>query len=258
MGDTMMGSAKHTGNVPLVPQESSDFLQQLLVGMGPQAQETLMGFLQGADPSQMQDQFQQMFVDPAMLTYEQQVLPAIQQRFVDAGAGSSSALNQALGQSAADLSTMLGSQMGQFAQGQQQNALQALGLGTQAAGQRTFDPIIQQKQGLAGPLIGAGGSMAAAALPALIAASSREIKENIKDYPGGLEMIEKLQVKQYDYKEPYEHRGKDKVGLIAEEVPEVVQVDDDGLLAVDIYGLLAISINAIKELSARVAELEAK
>jgi len=253
MGDIMMGSAKHSGNAPLMTGEQNDYLSQLLQGLGPEAQGALSQFLQPYDSGQYQDLFQQAFIDPAMQTYEQQVLPGIQQRFVDANAGSSSALNQALGQSAADLSTMLGGQMGQFFQQQQGNTLSALGLGNQALGQRSFDPIIQQRQGLAGPLIGAGGQAAG-----LAAASSREIKENIKDYAGGLDLINQMEVKQYDYKDPYDYKGKDKVGLIAEDVPPVVQEDIDGLLHVDLYGLLAISINAIKELSAKVEALEAK
>lgn len=134
----------------------------MLQGVGPQAQQSLMGLLQGFDPQQNQDMFQQAFVDPAMMQFEQQILPAIQQRFVDAGAGSSSALNQALGQSAADLSTMLGSQMGQFTQQQQalgqQGQLGGLGALQGAIGQQAFQPMIQQRQGLAGPLIGAAGT----------------------------------------------------------------------------------------------------
>ena len=162
MGDTLMGSAKHSGNAPLMTGEQNDWLQQLLQGMGPQG-EALQNLLTGSTPEQSQELFQQSFIDPAMLTFQNQVLPAIQQRFVDAGAGSSSALNQALGQSAADLSTMLGGQMGQFQQGQQQNTLQALGLGNQALGQRSFDPIIQKREGILGPLIGAGAKAAGAA-----------------------------------------------------------------------------------------------
>ena len=95
-----------------------------------------------------------------MLTYERSVLPGIQQRFGDANAGSSSALNQALGQSAADVSTMIGSQAGQFFQGQQGNQLNAMQILNQLLGQRSFDPIIQQRQGLLGPAIGAAGQAA--------------------------------------------------------------------------------------------------
>ena len=101
-------------------------------------------------------------MDPAMQTFEQQTVPAIQQRFVDEGGGSSSALNQALAQSASDLSTMIGSKEGEFQFGQQQlqqggmqNILQLL---AQMSSQRTFDPMIQQRQGLLPPLIGGVGA----------------------------------------------------------------------------------------------------
>ena len=130
--------------------------------MGPQANQALMQLLGPQDEQGMQNLFQQSFVDPAMQQFEQITLPAISQRFGDANAGSSSALNQALGQSAADLSTMLGSQMGQFQQQQQQNRLGGLnalmGLGTQQMQQ----PMIHQQQGALGPLIGAAGQAAGA------------------------------------------------------------------------------------------------
>jgi len=179
-----------------------------LGGLGPQAGAAFQKFLQPLEPGQFQDLFQQTFVDPAMLTYEQQVLPAIQQRFVEAGAGSSSALNQALGQSAADLSTMLGSQMGQFYGQQQSQQLNALQLLNQLLGQRGFEPMIQQKQGILGPLIGAAGQIGGAS-----AMSSRKIKKNITDYSKGLEILKDFVVKQYDYKEPYEEKGKGKIGM---------------------------------------------
>jgi hypothetical protein len=122
--------------------------------------EIFQQILQPQTPEQFQDLYQQAFIDPAMRTYEQQVVPSIQQRFVEAGASSSSALNQALGQSAADLSTMIGSQAGQFYQQQQGQQLNALQLLNQLAGQRAVEPIVKQKQGMAGPLIGAAGTMA--------------------------------------------------------------------------------------------------
>jgi len=160
MGQLLMGSAAQTGQANLATEEQGDFISNLLKDLGPQASAAIQEFLQ--PQGQYQDIFQQAFVDPALQTYEQQVLPAIQQRFIDAGAGSSSALNQALGQSAADLSTMLGGQMGQFYQQQQANKLSALGLGAGVAGQRTFEPIVQQQQGIMGPLIGAAGQIGAA------------------------------------------------------------------------------------------------
>ena len=183
-----------------------------------------------------------------MQTYEQQVLPAIQQRFIDVGAGSSSALNQALGQSAADLSTMLGTQMGQFYQGQQQNRLQALGGLSGLLGQRSFDPIIQQRQGLLGPLIGAGGMAGAAML------SSREVKENIQNFSKGLQVLRSLVPRMFDYKRPY--WKKDQVGFIAEEVPNEVNEEVDGLPGIQIMGMIAILVNSVKELAEKVEALE--
>jgi hypothetical protein len=254
MGSTLMGSAKQSGSAPLMTGEQSSYLAQALQGLGPQANEAFSQFIQPYDQNQFQGLFQQAFVDPALQQYEQQVMPMIQQRFIDAGAGSSSALNQALGQSAADLSTMLGSQMGQFYQGQQQNRLQALQGLTGMIGQRQFDPIIQQRQGILGPLIGAGGQMGAAG----IMASSKHVKENVRDFDSGLDVITNMDVKQYDYKDDFVKDSKNKIGFIAEDMPEAIQGQVDGVLGVDVYGLLALSINAIKELSKKVELLEAK
>lgn len=241
-------------------EQQSNVLNQLLQGLGPQANQAISQLLSGGDQGQMQDMFQQAFIDPAMLTYEQQVLPAIQQRFVDAGAGSSSALNQALGQSAADLSTMLGTQMGQFSQFQQQlkqqGQLGALGQVQGAIGQRQFDPIIQQREGLMGPLIGLTGQLGAAGIAA---ASSRKIKENITSYMPGIEVIRDLEVKKYNYIHDLGDGNRERIGLIAEDVPDDVQVPTEGgVLGVDIYGLLAITINAVKQLTEKVEALEAK
>ena len=86
-------------------------------------------------------------------------MPSIQQRFVDANAGSSSALNQALAQSAQDLGTSLGSQYMNFYNQNQANQLAALsGLGG-LAGQRTFQPVISQQQGILGSLLGGLGAL---------------------------------------------------------------------------------------------------
>ena len=67
-----------------------------------------------------------------------------------------------------------------------------------------------------------------------------------------------MSVKQYDYKEEFIKDSKDKVGLIAEELPEEIQEKVNGILHVDLYGLLAITVNAIKELSKKVKKLEEK
>ena len=159
MGKTFMGSSKKS-SVPLVTAEQAGFLKEVLGGTGTPAAQAYRQFLQPYDPSQFEGLFQKAFIDPAMMSYEREVLPAIQQRFVEEGAGSSSALNQALAQSAADLSTMLGTQMGGFYGQQQEAQLNALQMLSQLAGQRAVEPVIQQKRGILGPLIGMGGRIA--------------------------------------------------------------------------------------------------
>lgn len=221
--------------------------------MGPMLQENYRQLLQPYDPQQYQDIFQKSVVDPTMQVYQQQVLPGIQQRFIDANASSSSALNQALGQSAADLGTMLGGQYMNFFNNQQANRLNALGMLGGLATQQTFTPLIHQKEGILGPLIQAGGNAASAA----IMASSEKVKENIRDYTKGLDIVKNLEVKMYDYIESL-GSGKNKVGLIAEKVPEEIQGEIEGIKAVDLYGLIGLLINSVKELNQQVEHIKEK
>ena len=218
--------------------------------MGPQAAQSYQQFLQPYDPAQYEDVFNKSVVNPAMQQYNQQIIPAIQQRFVDADAGSSSALNQALGKSAADLGNMLGGQYLDFFKQQQANTLSSLsGLGG-LSGQQTFSPLISQKQGILGPLIGSAGTIGSGYMM-----SSEKIKENIRDYSKGLDVIKTLEVKIYDYvKEVGGYR--DKVGVIAEKVPEEIQGEINGIKSVDLYGLVGLLINAVKELSGKTRQLE--
>lgn len=128
-----------------------------------------MQLLQGYNPMQVQDFFQNSLVQPTLQTYNEQVLPSIQQRFGDANAGSSSALNQALARSATDVSNSLSGQLsGLLLQGQQQgssNQLNALSQILSLLGQRKFDPIIQGPQsGLLQDLLKGGVNAGAAYL----------------------------------------------------------------------------------------------
>jgi len=133
--------------------EQKKFLSDALGGTG------MAGgaYSQFLNPQNYEQQFQEMLVEPTTRAYLQQVVPGLQQRFVDANAGSSSALNQALTQGAQDLSSSLGTQYLNFLQGQQGNTLSALGQLGGLAQAHTFQPY--QQQGLAGPLIGGLGSV---------------------------------------------------------------------------------------------------
>jgi hypothetical protein len=211
--------------------------------------QSYQGLLKGYD----EDLFQKGVVDPAMKQYENQVLPSIQQRFVDANAGSSSALNQALTQSATDLQGSLSGQRLQMQQGAQQNQLQVLAqlLGLTTA--RQYDPIVQgPSTGILPDLIKGGAAIGSAALMG----SSREIKENIRNYDKGLDVVRDMKVKIYDYKEEV-CDAKNCVGLIAEELPEELQGEINGIKAVDLYGLVSILLNSVKQLDEKVKELEA-
>lgn len=246
-----MGSnARQTGKADLMTPEQKDFLTSLLTGIGPLAQQAYPGLLEGYS----EETFQKGVVDPAMKTYSQQILPSIDQRFTDANAGSSSALNQALVQSSEDLSNVLAGQRINYQQMMSQQQLSALSQILSLLGQRSFDPIVQgPTRGLASDLISAGGQVGAAALMS----SSIHVKENIRDYDKGLSEIEKMKVKQYDYTIPVEGSQTDRVGLIAEEMPKEIQAEVNGVRAVDLYGLVSILINAVKELNAKIKLLEA-
>jgi len=128
-----------------------------------------MQLLGGYNGNQLMDFYQKGLVDPSLRTFNEQVLPSIQQRYVDADAGSSSALNQALAKSATDLSSGLSGQLsGLLLQGQQQGSQNQLGALSQILsllGQKTFDPIVQGPQsGLLKDLIGTGANLGAAYL----------------------------------------------------------------------------------------------
>lgn len=160
MGKTLMGSTEQIGQADLLSPQQQDFLGGVL---GPQQQQqasqAYSQFLQPYSPEQYEDVFQKSVIDPSLKAYQQQIVPQIQQRFVDANASSSSALNQALARSAEDLGTSLGSQYGQFFQAHQNRQMEALkGVGALAT-QRTFEPIIQQRAGILGPLVGAAGQI---------------------------------------------------------------------------------------------------
>ena len=129
--------------------------------MGPQQQQQASGaysdFLQPYNQEGFQDLFQTSFVDPAQQALQRQIIPGIKESFLGMDESGSGSLNRALAQSATDVSTGLGQQYMNFFQQQQGNKLGALGQLGGLAGQRTFEPHIEQLQGILGPLIAALG-----------------------------------------------------------------------------------------------------
>jgi hypothetical protein len=100
--------------------------------------------------------------------------------------------------------------------------------------------------------------------------SDRTLKENITNLPNALARVLQLNGVEFDWTEAYmaERGGEDgyflrrhDVGLIAQEVqavlPEVVGSRENGTLAVKYDRVVALLVEAIKELSNEVAELKA-
>ena len=83
--------------------------------------------------------------------------------------------------------------------------------------------------------------------------------------PNAVDKVLKISGNTFDWKEGYEnihpHKGND-VGVIAQEIeqilPQIVTNRDNGYKAVQYEKIVPLLIEAIKELSAKVKELESK
>ena len=88
--------------------------------------------------------------------------------------------------------------------------------------------------------------------------SDERLKDNIKTLKNGLDKVEQLRGVTYN------RDGKENIGVIAQEIekilPEIVKTADDeiGTKSVDYSRLTAVLIEAVKDLSAKVKELENK
>jgi len=263
MGSSARGAmfgqdAQQVGKAGLMTKEQDKLLKGALSGVGGDFGNVLMQLLNPQESSgSFEDQFQKGVVDPTMKTYQQDILPGLEQRYADIGAGSSSALNQALIGSSEDLTNLLAGQRINY-QGQQQATRQnaqnsALQTIMSLMGQKSFQPIVQgPTEGLIKPLISAGGQVAAAGM----LASSKHVKENIRDYKKSLDILDTMEVKQYDYTIEVPGKQKDRIGLIAEDLPTEITAEVNGVLSVDIYGLVSILVNCVKDLSANVSEMK--
>lgn len=87
--------------------------------------------------------------------------------------------------------------------------------------------------------------------------STREAKEKVEDFDKGLELVRTMKSKKYDYK-PENGGEKNRIGFIAEELPEDIVREKEGKLHVDLYGMLTLAVNSIQELDKRLEKLESK
>lgn len=175
MGKTLLGGTQREADIDLLTPQQRSYLSGALGTAAPQAGEAYSNLLAPKGMEDYQDLFQQSYIAPALQALNKQILPQIQQQFVGANAGSSSALNQALAEAATDVTTNLGGQFGQFygqqQQLQQQGQLGALGQLGSLAGQRTFEPVISQTQGALGPLLQAIASIYGGGLAGVMGAN---------------------------------------------------------------------------------------
>lgn len=101
--------------------------------------------------------------------------------------------------------------------------------------------------------------------------SDAKLKENVKDIEDATYKVSRIGGKTFDWKDEYIRKSggedgyfiqKSDFGVIAQDVKEVfpvaVRTRTDGTLAVDYEKLVALAFAAIKELSARIKELESK
>lgn len=91
---------------------------------------------------------------------QQKALPAVQESMAGEGSRESSALNQAMAQAAADVSTQIGGQAGQFYQGQQQLQQNAMNQLLTVLNSPEFAPYIQQNMGILPLLVQLSGNVA--------------------------------------------------------------------------------------------------
>ena len=98
----------------------------------------------------------------------------------------------------------------------------------------------------------------------LTGSSDERLKENIEPYSGGLAAILAINPKRYSWNAEGQRRTKFKPGQrfigfiaqnVAEGIPEAVGFED-GFLSLDTRPILAALVNAVKELNAKILELE--
>jgi len=91
--------------------------------------------------------------------------------------------------------------------------------------------------------------------------SDQRLKDNVKPIDDPLSKVLSISGNTYNWNEKSNKEGND-VGVIAQEVekilPEAVITRDNGYLAVDYHKIVPLLIEAIKELSQKVSDLENK
>jgi len=142
---------QQVGTAELVTPEQRAALNQILgMDLGPLF-----------DPEQQREFFQAQVADPTMQHFREQTIPDLNELFIGQGAASSSGLNRAITQAAANVESGLAGQLSQFQQQGQQNQLQAL---IAALGRQQQQPIVSQGTSPLGSALGLAGTVGGAFL----------------------------------------------------------------------------------------------
>lgn len=90
--------------------------------------------------------------------------------------------------------------------------------------------------------------------------SDARLKTNVETITAGLALVERLRGVRFDWVDTARRGAQREIGMLAQEVapvvPEVVGTNADGTLSVDYPKLTALLIEAVKDLSQRVQQLE--
>ena len=128
----------------------------------------------------------------------------------------------------------------------------------------TSDSVQFNAVGIGTAPSGAVGSLLATNDVVAFASSDERLKENVTLIEGALDKVEAMRGVEFDWivKEDIHINHGHDLGVIAQEVeavlPVLVQTRENGYKAVKYDKLTAVLIEAVKELSARVKELESK
>ena len=130
---------------------------------------------------------------------------------------------------------------------------------------RNTDNWVKIDRSGSGPILEVKGDISATGNITAYASSDRRLKENIKPISNALEKIDKVNGVEFDWKVGFEkshsYTGHD-IGLIAQEVeevlPDIVVTRDDGYKAIRYEKMVALLLQAIKELKNEILELKNK
>lgn len=97
----------------------------------------------------------------------------------------------------------------------------------------------------------------------ITATSDARLKEDVTTITGGLDLVGRLRGVRFEWKDPaVREEGGSQMGVIAQEtemvLPELVRTDANGMKSVDYDKISAVLIEAMKELSDDVRELQAE